>query len=171
MAAPTLEARAHSGPSYTTLLDVTVAPANRRGNSPSDSSIPHGARLETLISRFLGEYAEAQNFHRVLTEDVRFLPPKARDRILDKERYVVQAFADAVGLVRPDVKRAALEKPVAMLLFGMLNWMFTWLRPEGKLTHAAVAPLVCDLFLNGLNGLTALPLKRERRPAIRSSAK
>jgi len=116
----------------------------------------------------LAEYAEAQNFHRVLTEDVRFLPRRARDRILDKERSVVQSFADAVGFVRPDVKRAALEKPVAMLLFGMLNWMFTWLRPEGRLTHASVAPLVSDLFLNGLTRLTALPAKRERRPATRS---
>jgi len=35
----------------------------------------------------------------------------------------------------PDIKRAKLEKPVAMLLFGMLNWMFTWLRPDGRLTH------------------------------------
>ena len=136
----------------------------------NDSSIPPGARLETLISRFLGEYAEAQNFHRVLTEDVRFLPRKARDRILDKERYVVQSFADAIVLVRPDIQRAALQKPIAMLLFGMLNWMFTWLRPEGKLTHASVAPLVCDLFLNGLNGLTALPVKRERRPSFRRAA-
>jgi AcrR family transcriptional regulator len=136
----------------------------------TDVSIPPERRLESLISRFLGEYAEAQNFHRVLTEDVRFLPKRARDRILDKERFVVQAFADAIGFVRPDVQRASLEKPVAMLLFGMLNWMFTWLRPGGKLTHASVAPLVCDLFLNGLNGLTALPLKRERPPALRGAA-
>jgi AcrR family transcriptional regulator len=136
----------------------------------NDATIPPAKQLEALISRFLNEYAEAQNFHRVLTEDVRFLPRRARDRILDKERQVVQAFADAVAFVRPDVKRAALEKPIAMLLFGMLNWMFTWLRPKGRLTHASVAPLVCDLFLNGLNGLSALPAKRERRPAVRSAA-
>ena len=37
-----------------------------------------------------------------------------------------------------------------MLLFGMINWMFTWMKPEGALDHAAIAPIVADLFLGGL---------------------
>jgi len=37
-----------------------------------------------------------------------------------------------------------------MLLFGMINWMFTWLKPEGSLDHASIAPIVADLFLRGL---------------------
>ena len=37
-----------------------------------------------------------------------------------------------------------------MLLFGMMNWMFTWLRPDGTLDHEAMAPVVADLFLGGL---------------------
>lgn len=136
----------------------------------SDDNIASSARLEALIVRFLNEYAEAQNSHRVLTEDVRFLPRRDRDRILDKEREVVQAFADAVAFVRPDVKRAGLDKAIAMLLFGMLNWMFTWMRPNGTLTHATAAPLVCDLFLNGLSGLRELPTKPGRRAPSRARA-
>jgi TetR/AcrR family transcriptional regulator len=49
-----------------------------------------------------------------------------------------------------------------MLLFGMLNWMFTWMRPEGKLTHASIAPIVCDLFFHGLPGVR-LPDDLQRR--------
>jgi len=119
----------------------------------TDAAVEPADRLSTLIARFLQEYAEAQNSHRVLTEDVRFLPSADRKRILDKERFVVQSFADAIAIVRPDVGRAELEKPVAMLLFGMLNWMFTWLRPNGKLNHASVAPLVASLFFDGLSGV------------------
>lgn len=37
-----------------------------------------------------------------------------------------------------------------MLLFGMMNWLFTWLQPNGKLKHADMAPVVADLFLGGL---------------------
>jgi hypothetical protein len=33
-----------------------------------------------------------------------------------------------------------------MLLFGMINWMFTWLKP-GHLSHDDMAPIVADLFL------------------------
>jgi TetR/AcrR family transcriptional regulator len=111
-------------------------------------------RLRELITRFVLVYADAQNQHRVLTEDVRFLDALARDRVLGTQRRLVDRFADAVQAVRPELGGAALTKPLTMLLFGMINWMFTWLRPEGRLDHAAMAPLVVDLFLGGLAALT-----------------
>jgi AcrR family transcriptional regulator len=112
------------------------------------------ARLRTLIHRIVGEYADAQNAHRVLTEDVRFLQDADRARVLDMERAVVAGFAQAVGALQPALAQAALAKPVTMLLFGMINWMFTWVRPDGELDHDALAPMVADLFLGGLPALT-----------------
>ena len=126
-----------------------------------DASVRPVERLSVLIERFLVEYSHAQNSHRVLTEDVRFLEDIDRNKILDKERYVVQAFADAIAVIRPDVKKSALQKPLAMLLFGMLNWMFTWLRPDGRLNDVAIAPVVRSLFLSGLHGLEVPGPKRK----------
>ena len=107
-------------------------------------------RLRALILRFVREYANAQNEHRVLTEDVRFLEPGEREQVQAAQRRVVAAFAQAVGEVRPTLARNELDRPLAMLLFGMINWMFTWLRPDGSLTHEQMAPLVADLFFGGL---------------------
>lgn len=118
-----------------------------------DASLVPQDRLQVLITRFLIEYSDAQNSHRVLTEDVKFLPSLARDRILQLERVVVRGFADAIAVQRPDLMAAELHKSVAMLLFGMLNWMFTWLRPNGQLDHSTIAPVVCDLFFHGLSGV------------------
>ena len=112
--------------------------------------LPPRARLEALITRFVHAYADARNEHRVLTEDVKFLDPQARERVLGGERRVVAAFADTLIALRPSLERAALAKPLTMLLFGMINWMFTWLQPGGALDHAAMAPVVVDLFLGGL---------------------
>ena len=128
-----------------------------------DASVKAPERLSVLIERFLVEYSQAQNSHRVLTEDVRFLEDTDRDKILDKERSVVQSFANAIAAIRPDVKPAAMEKPLAMLLFGMLNWMFTWLKPDGRLDHVAIAPIVRSLFLDGLRGLQIPAPKKKRR--------
>ncbi|MBI2771996.1 MAG: TetR/AcrR family transcriptional regulator [Burkholderiales bacterium] len=132
-----------------------------------DASIAPADRLDVLITRFLTEYADAQNSHRVLTEDVKFLPPVARERILQLERVVVNGFAHAIGVQRPDLAEAGLHKAVAMLLFGMLNWMFTWMRPDGALNYVTIAPLVRDLFFRGLGGiqipsLAKPPVPRER---------
>ena len=107
-------------------------------------------RLRTLIRRIVEEYAGARDAHRVLTEDVRFLEPADRDRILGHERAVVAGFAKAVADLRPELAQAALATPMTMLLFGMVNWMFTWLRPDGPIDHHALAPMVADLFMGGL---------------------
>jgi TetR/AcrR family transcriptional regulator len=107
-------------------------------------------RLRALILRFVREYANAQNEHRVLTEDVRFLEEAERAQVQAAQRRVVAAFADAIAGVRPNLARNELDRPLAMLLFGMINWMFTWLRPDGSLTHEQMAPLVADLFFGGL---------------------
>ena len=86
----------------------------------------------------------------MLTQDVKFLAATDRERVLGKERRVVDTFASTIAAARPELARSALAKPVTMLLFGMMNWMFTWLRPDGRLTHAEMAPVVADLFLGGL---------------------
>ena len=129
----------------------------------SDASLLPRNRLEVLITRFLIEYADAQNSHRVLTQDVKYLPADDRERILQLERAVVSGFANAIAIQRPDVLEADLHKEVAMLLFGMLNWMFTWLQPDGRLSHATIAPLVRDLFLNGLTGMAVQKGQKQRR--------
>jgi TetR/AcrR family transcriptional regulator len=121
------------------------------------------ARLRALITRFVSEYGGAQDEHRVLTEDVRFLDEPEREQVLASQRRVVAAFADAVRAVRPSLARNALDRPLAMLLFGMINWMFTWLRPDGPLTHEQMAPVVTDLFFGGLGAV--------RKPRSKAAAR
>lgn len=122
-------------------------------------------RMRELIGSFLEVYADAQAAHRVLTEDVKFLEPVDRERVLDAQREVVAAFAEAIADTRPELRASELHKPLTMLLFGMMNWMFTWLQPGGKLTHAAMAPIVTDLFFGGLHAvrLPAAPAAPARR--------
>ena len=123
----------------------------------AEEQAPAG-QLRALIRRLVEEYASAQNEHRVLTEDVKFLRPEDRDRILGKEREMVAAFARVVTALRPDLREAAMGKPLTMLLFGMVNWMFTWMKPDGALAYEDMAPVVADLFLGGLEKVQA-PLK------------
>ena len=120
------------------------------------------ARLREMIRRIVVEYADAQHAHRVLTEDVKFLPPADRSRILARERHVVGRFAAAVAALRPELRDAALDKPLTMLLFGMINWMFTWVKPERGLDYEALAPMVTELFLGGL---PAVPLPQPAEAA------
>ena len=125
----------------------------------------HGeARLRAMIHAIVGEYANAQNAHRVLTDDVRFLEPDDRQQVLDKERQVVANCAAAVVELRPALAGAQLQKPLTMLLFGMVNWMFTWMRPDGSISHADMGRMAADLFIGGLDQVQ-LPTAQHAAPA------
>ncbi len=108
------------------------------------------AHLQALIESFMQAYARAEHEHRVLTEDVKFLADEERTTVLASQRRVVAAFAAAVAALRPELRSARLDKPLAMLLFGMINWTFTWLKADGALSHETLAPVVTALFLGGL---------------------
>jgi AcrR family transcriptional regulator len=126
-----------------------VAAGDAAHPPPADAT----AHVRRLIERFVLEYAGARHAHRVLTEDVKFLEPADQARVLELQRQVVNSFANAIAQVRPELVAADLHKPLAMLLFGMMNWLFTWLQPDGKLSHADMAPVVADLFLGGLGAV------------------
>lgn len=117
--------------------------------------LPPEAHLRALIEHFMHAYAGARDEHRVLTEDVKFLDEEERGRVLAAQRRVVAAFAAAISALRPELAAAQLQTPLAMLLFGMINWTFTWLRPDGPLNHDALAPLVAALFFGGLPAVPA----------------
>jgi AcrR family transcriptional regulator len=111
------------------------------------------SRVREMVARIMGEYAGARDAHTVLSSEVRFLPPVERRRVLDKERRVVAGFADALSTWQPTLVRERLAKPTTMLLFGMINWMFTWVRPDGRMTYEDLAPIVVDLIVGGVPGI------------------
>ena len=128
------------------LIEDAVVPA------PGGPAQDPETRLRELTGRLMRAYQGAQNEHRVLTEDVKFLEPGARDAVLAGQRRVVTAFAQAIAACRPDLE-PALRKPLAMLLFGMINWTFTWLQPDRELDHQSLGPIVADLFFGGLGAV------------------
>ena len=139
------------------------------GSASDPAGVERSLRSETIGldvggTKVLGVVADASGAlldeHRVLTSDIKFLADEERERLLDVERRVVAEFADALCRVRPELREAHLHKPLTMLLFGMINWTFTWLRPDGELTHEALATLVTDLFFGGLGAVQL------RQPAL-----
>ncbi len=106
--------------------------------------------LRALLRAFMAEYRTSQDKHMVLVQDVKFLSPEHQSQVVARQRAVVEAFAAVVSRLKPRFTRRALRVPLAMILFGMINWTFTWLRPDGPLAYEDMAEVVADLFLNGV---------------------
>lgn len=126
------------------------------------------ALLRALIERFMVAYEHAGDFHRVLVQDVKYLSPAHRAKVRAKQRVVIDAVARAVAAAAPDLVSDRLLRPVTMTLFGMMNWTFTWLRADGPVGHADLAPVIADLFLGGVRRVR---VGRERTKARTSPAR
>ena len=159
---------------YSLLVSIAEGHVTRLAALVEDEqalSLAGEERLRYFIHRIVEAYAGAQDAHRVLTEDVKFLEPDDRERVLNKERLVVAEFSRAVTEMRPELAVAHLAKPLTMLLFGMVNWMFTWIKPGGRLDHAAMGPIVADLFIGGVGKVEAGKRGTATRKVSRKSAR
>ncbi|MSR13314.1 MAG: TetR/AcrR family transcriptional regulator [Gammaproteobacteria bacterium] len=107
-------------------------------------------QLPRLIRGIVEEYADARYQHQVLVQDIKYLSPKDRKRIRAKERQVVDAFAAAIATTHPQLATRQLTKPLTMLLFGMINWLFTWFQHDGRISYREMAELVTAFVLGGL---------------------
>jgi hypothetical protein len=73
-----------------------------------------------------------------------------RELILNRQRDVVAAVTRALKRAYPERLTPANQTAVTMMLFGMINWTFTWLRPGGALSYVAFADEVIQLLERGL---------------------
>ena len=116
-------------------------------------ALPAQEGLAELVRRFVREYETSRSRHIVLLNDVKFLPPPEREQVIAIERSVVQAFADVIADTY--MVDGARSKVLTMSVFGMINWTFTWLKPDGPLSYAQFAESVVGMLEGGLAGSAA----------------
>jgi AcrR family transcriptional regulator len=125
---------------------------------------PRG-KLDELIRRFVFEYEHSRARHTVLLRDVRFLTTEQAEIIIDAQRRMVNAYA--ANIAAAEGLPHARAKAIAMALFGMINWTFTWLRPAGELSYAQFAETVVAFMAGGLasaaHTINPTPATKERK--------
>ena len=137
------------------LIALTEATAQRR-------NLDDRAALHELIRAFLQEYESSATRHVALLNDTQFLSDaldehlglptiSPRELILNRQRDVVAAVTRALRRAYPARLNASNQTAVTMMLFGMINWTFTWLRPGGPISYVAFADEVIDLLETGLS--------------------
>ena len=137
------------------LIAQTDATAQRR-------NLDDRAALHELIRAFLQEYESSATRHVALLNDTQFLSDvpdehlgtpaiSPRELILNRQRDVVAAVTRALRRAYPNRLNAANQTAITMMLFGMINWTFTWLRPGGPISYVAFADEVIALLEKGLN--------------------
>jgi AcrR family transcriptional regulator len=113
--------------------------------------------LHELVRAFLAEYETSATRHVALLNDTKFLSDALDDRLGSSQRaLILQRQRDVVSAVTRFLRRAypqrltdANQTAVTMMLFGMINWTFTWLRPDGPMSYADFANEVIATLEHG----------------------
>ena len=94
-----------------------------------------------LVRTFLAEYETSHSRHVALLNDVKYLEDAQREIILDRQR--ARAYPDRISRDN--------QTSVTMMVFGMINWTFTWLKPGGRLGYRDFAEQVIGMIEHGLS--------------------
>ena len=125
------------------LIGQVEATAQRR-------SLDDRAALHELVRSFLAEYETSATRHVALLNDTKFLGETQRELILNRQRDVVSAVTRFLRRAYPQRVTASNQTAITMMLFGMINWTFTWLRPGGPMSYAVFADEVIAMLDGGL---------------------
>lgn len=107
------------------------------------------ARLRALIRAILAAYRDADAEHKLQLDALDTLPSDLRGPLVALQRRLVAAMGSVLAALRPDLGEDRI-RPLAMSVYGMLNWYYMWHRPGRSISRAAYADLVADLVLGGL---------------------
>jgi AcrR family transcriptional regulator len=132
---------------YTQRLLALIGEAEARAQR---KNLSEREAFNELVRAFLTEYENSATRHQALVSDTKFLGETQRQLIVNRQRDVVAAFTRFLRRAYPQRVNPANQTALTMMLFGMINWTFTWLRPGGAMSYAAFADEVVAMLEGGL---------------------
>lgn len=122
-------------------------------------------KLRIFIDNHLAFFAANMAEMKVLSHEAESLGGDLRVRVSGKKEKYTRVARRILGEVqqqrRPGDKSVDLTV-ATYALFGMMNWIYNWYNPEGKLAVAELVDNVTRLYLNGFvreqqHGIIELP--------------
>jgi TetR/AcrR family transcriptional regulator, cholesterol catabolism regulator len=131
-------------------MNVILRQAEVRQSLPKLSS---RQQLESIIADLLAAVRDYRPYVEVFFRE-RYAVRGPRWEAIHRKREAYEAMVR--NLIREGQRdgsfRADLDSTVVTLgLFGMCNWSFQWLDPNGRLSAAEIAQTFATLFLDGLS--------------------
>jgi len=88
---------------------------------------------------------------KILVEDKRFLSGDLKEKALDKERTTFYLFRDHLQQLKKAKRIRDCDLTAATFgIFGMINWLYHWYRPEKGMSLDELAQEIVNLLFHGL---------------------
>lgn len=105
-------------------------------------------RLGLLIGNHLRFFASNMSEMKVLSHEADALSGDYAKEITDQKREYSATVSDLLGALAPQAHSVDLRR-ATFSLFGMMNWIYTWYRPDRDGPVNVLATEMTHLFLRG----------------------
>jgi TetR/AcrR family transcriptional regulator len=112
------------------------------------------AHMAVTLDRLLAQYRAGRHDHVVLMSELRNLPQPQRTQIVQLQRQVLETMRRAVARTEPSIAPGDLHA-VTLLVMGMVNWLHTWYREDGPVSHERLQFLVQRMVGGALHAAAA----------------
>ncbi len=104
-------------------------------------------KIRAIVENHVSHFTKDMNRLKVCVHELESLKGEYYQRVLDVRRDYFKLVKDTVeSITNKDGYIASL------LLFGMINWIYTWYRPRGRIKKEDLINQTVNIFLNGING-------------------
>lgn len=108
-------------------------------------------KLRQLAQLFMALYVGAANRHKVLLNDLDYVPKVRRAEIVAVQRGLIESVRQLLVEIEPRLaQQDGVSLTAAMLFFGTINWTHTWYDPKGVIGQKKLADMAVDLTLGGI---------------------
>ena len=108
-------------------------------------------KLANIIHAHLEFFAANISEMKVMSRESEALTGEYAARVDELKRRYVRLVRGVLEEMAREKKLKAHPPGVAVfVLFGMMNWMYTWYDPKRDGSASEVADSVCDIFLSGI---------------------
>jgi AcrR family transcriptional regulator len=117
-------------------------------------ALPAEERFAQFVDSFMQGAARSRDEHVMLMNDLKFLPRAQREHIRKLEVEMTELMETLLCEINPklmDEKR--VQKPYALLLFGMMIWTFSWYKRSGAITPRELAQRISEVFVHGFKAV------------------
>jgi AcrR family transcriptional regulator len=109
-------------------------------------------RLATLVHSHLSFFLSRPAEMKVLVRETESLPEALRTEVAEKKRLYYQRCHDILRELDGGRRGEEELRLATLALFGMLNWTYSWYRPERDGSPQRLTERMLGLFLDGFLG-------------------
>jgi TetR/AcrR family transcriptional regulator, cholesterol catabolism regulator len=118
-------------------------------------------KIKFIIFRHIKHYTTRMYAARTLLNEAYNLPLRHFKEVKAREKRYFNIVSAVLSRCPTSGDRADVVTALAFTLFGMMNWIYSWYNPKGRMKPDELSRLIYDVFTSGINNPILDPGKKE----------